>query len=203
MVLSSGFSAGFFCASSWSNYVIKGCLSVTWTVILDREGIWCRLVLGAAGRKSPCQSPLNRDNRGKVKANMHPCSHSAPLESLTLTFWQTPLGLRWLWNPECSNASFFLFSFFFPERGSDQECLLERQTQIETSHTSNNRGERERDRGWNGVVPPYLPTELCLKFVVLLRKVAVKLDSSPWTLSYLKCNDIKESCLTIVCRHVT
>lgn len=54
---------------------------------------------------------------------------------------------------EIQNAE--MYPFFFsppPERGSDQECLLER-------HHSDRRlsvqtmGERERDRGWNGVVP--------------------------------------------------
>ena len=75
--------------------MVKGYLSEAWTVILDQKGILHGLsvVLGAAGRTPPCQSPFNRDNRGKVKANMRPCSHSAPLESLILTFWQTPLGL--------------------------------------------------------------------------------------------------------------
>lgn len=120
------------------------------------------------------------------------CIHVPTLFLLNhwLTFWQTPLGFWWLWNPECSNISFFL-----PESGSDQECLLETDTDRRLSVQTI--GESERDRGWNGVVPPFLPTELCLKFVVLLRKVAVKLDSSHWTLSYLKCDDIRESCLLV------
>lgn len=63
-------------------------------------------------------------------------------------------------------------------------------------------GERETEDEME-LFPSFLSPELGLKFVVFSRKVAVKLDSSRWTLSYLKRDGIKESRLTIVCQRVT
>lgn len=45
------------------------------------------------GGSSLANLPAARDSGEKVKANMHHCSHSVPLESLTLTFWAPPRAL--------------------------------------------------------------------------------------------------------------
>ena len=60
-----------------------------------------------------------------MKANMHPCSHSVSLESLTLTFGKPLLGSDGF---EIQNAVAFPFFFFFPQReeATRSVCLRDR-----------------------------------------------------------------------------
>lgn len=149
-----------------------GCMSEAWTALQDQaavQGIWHRLsvVLGAAGRITP---PLLLHPHPLPSANLP--STETPKERWKQTCLRVLTLFRsnhWHWHfgkPlsgsdgfEIHNAamypSFFStplsLSLFLPERGSGQECLLERQMRIErlTVQTIG-----KRDRGWNRVPPP-------------------------------------------------
>lgn len=141
-----------------------------------------------------CQSPPQQRHRRKGESK-----HSSVSSHCSCRITDTDILAKPSWALMALKSRMWqrILFFFLPGRGSDQECLLQRQTQIEGSQF------KQLGKGGGGGMewscfPPFLPTELCLKFVVLLRKVAVKLDSFPWTLSYLKCDDIKEPCLILL-----
>lgn len=137
-------------SSSRFNYVVQGACrrfrQLSWLMLLFR-GFDTDLVLfwASAGRKPHCQSPLNRHQRKGESEHASVLSLCSSQITDTDIFGKPLLGSDGF---EIQNSTIHPpspFLFFLPERGSDQECLLERQTDRRLSVQTI--GEQERDRG--------------------------------------------------------
>lgn len=165
-----------FCGSSSFGYEVLGACQRL------RQLSWIRLLLSGFDMDlvlfwmlqggSPCANLPSTETPEERWKQTCICVLTVPLESLTLTFWQNPfwalIALKfWMQQHFLFLCFFFLLSPWERKRPGvfAWETDTDRRLSVQTI------GENEADRRWNGVVLPFLPTELCLKFVVRLRKV--------------------------------
>lgn len=157
---------GYFCSSSGLSDVVQGAcqrlVQFSWLRLLLR-GFDRDLVLfwGAAGRKPSCQSALDRDTGGKVKANMHPCF----LSLFLLNHWHWHSG-KPLSGSDCfeiQNAVTYPLVFFFwcSTWERKRPGVFAWETDIDGRLSVQTIGERERDRGWNALPPYWIMSEVC------------------------------------------